>query len=371
MPICSLSIQETWDEILDHLHDSPKDLKSSALVCHAFVSRTQMHLFRSMKVDCERSPPQWHRSHSHHQVMSAARLAQLLSHSPHLIGHIRELYIGQCNVHTLDAMAQIAWSRLHTIIFFGNENYHQTDVIALIGSLVSLPTVRKLSFHSMFWQSAHLHAVLGRCNSGVHSLIFERCYLPNTPYDIPPTTNPHRPIITSLVLFCVEGDFLNHSALPVDLSRLTHVTLHRNNIPELDTLLYTCRNTLQSLDFNGSERYVPSLDFGSFPALSCLRLGGVGKRLQQAIERSGTNTTIHTISYRLLWIGWEGNLRQLESIISAAKMPALRRVEIEIVASSRGQGPQTDGDWVRGVEETMPQLAERGILTIEVVADRE
>ncbi|KAJ7827390.1 hypothetical protein B0H13DRAFT_2439541 [Mycena leptocephala] len=370
--------QETWDAILDHLHDSTTDLKSSAVVCRAFVSRTQMHLFHSVKVDGERSRP-WHSSRPNsrcHQTMSATRLAELLSHSPHLICYVRDLYIGNCHIQTLAAMLQIPWSRLHVIFFVGNQlqDSQKPEVLALIGSLVSLPTVRKLAFHSMFWESAHLHTILSRCNTEVHSLTFESCYLPTTPPNVPAATpNSHLPLITSLVLFSVEGDFLNYSALPVDSSRLAHVTIHQNTIPALETLLYTCRNTIQSLELNGSEpeSYVAALDFGAFPALDRIILGGVGTPLQHALERSWTSN-VETVSYRLLWVGWQGNLRQLESILceAEAKMPKLRRVDITIIASmGTGRGPQTDAEWRGAIEERMPQLAKRGILRVEVLSD--
>ncbi|KAJ7290619.1 hypothetical protein C8J57DRAFT_1705908 [Mycena rebaudengoi] len=214
------------------------------------------------------------------QSMSATRLAQLLSSSPHVIAHIHNLYIGNCSVQTLTAMVQIPWSHLQAIFL----------VLALIDSLVSLPTLRKLAFHSMFWVSAHLHTILSRCNSRVHSLTFENCFLPTTPYDasiFPAPPNSHLPLITSLVLFGIEGDFLNYSALLVDLSRLAQVTLHQNTIPALETLLYTCRHTIQSLELNGSEHYVAALDLGAFPALSWLTLSGVDDLLPPLMGRMG------------------------------------------------------------------------------------
>ncbi|KAJ6550038.1 hypothetical protein B0H19DRAFT_1298464 [Mycena capillaripes] len=376
-----ITLPETcpWDDVLDHLHNAPADLKSLALVCRAFAPRVQMHLFCSVKVESARSRP-WHstQTHSHcHQSMPAARLTQLLSQSPHLIAHIRNLYIGNCSIQTLTSLEQIPWSHLHAIFFVGSQSQEsqQPEVLALIGSLVSLPTVRKLAFHSMFWEPSHLHTVLSRCTTRVHSLTFESCFLPTTPNDVPAAPSPsHLPLITSLVLFVVEGEFLSYNALPIDLSGLAHVTLHQNTIPALETVLYTCRHTIRSLNLNGSEPYVASLDLNAFPALSRLTLGGIDIPLRKAFERSWI-IPLETISYRLLWVGWEKNLRQLESILSAAegKMPALRRVEITMVVSGmgRGRGPQTDAEWRDAIEQKMPQLRKRGILAIEVVDQEE
>ncbi|KAF8203497.1 hypothetical protein K438DRAFT_1964977 [Mycena galopus ATCC 62051] len=377
-----ITLQEpwSWDEILDHLYDAPVDLKSLASVCRAFRSRAQTQLFRVVKVDCERSRP-WHSPSSRpgsrcHQSMSATRLTQLLLDAPHLIDYIRDLYIGNCSLQTLTAMEQIAWSRLHAIFFVGNQGQdcQQPEVLALISSLVSLPTVRKLAFHSMFWESAHLYTLVSRCTPELHSLTFESCFLPTTPYDVPTATATSLPLITSLVLFSVEGNFSNYSALPVDFSRLAHITLYQNTIPALETLLYSCRRTIQSLHLNGSEPYVATLDLGAFPALSHLTLSGVGTSLQRAFERSWVST-LQTISYRLLWVGWEGNLRQLDTMLAGAvgKMPALRRVEVAIFVSGmgKGRGPQSEEEWRRLIGEKMPRLAGREILVIAVVTDEE
>jgi hypothetical protein len=114
---------------------------------------------------------------------------------------------------------------------------------------------------------------------------------------------------------------------------------------------------------------VAALDLGAFPALSWLTLNGVGMPLQHALERSWI-MTLQTISYRLLWVGWEKNLRQLESMLSGAveKMPRLRLVAVTIVVSEIS-GPQTNAEWRGAIGERMPQLVGRGILEIEVVAE--
>ena len=113
-----------------------------------------------------------------------------------------------------------------------------------------------------------------------------------------------------------------------------------------------------------------SLDLGAFPALSWLTLNGVGTPLQHALERSWI-MSIQTISYRLLWVAWEKNLRQLESMLSGSveTMPRLSSVAVTIVVGGipRGRGPQTDAEWKDAIRERMPQLVRRGILEIEVV----
>ncbi|KAJ6448131.1 hypothetical protein C8R47DRAFT_1221966 [Mycena vitilis] len=44
----SLAIQEIWDLILDYHKESSPDLRALALVCRAFVTRVQTHLFRNI-----------------------------------------------------------------------------------------------------------------------------------------------------------------------------------------------------------------------------------------------------------------------------------------------------------------------------------
>jgi hypothetical protein len=193
MEASSLVVQELWDAIIDYLHDSPKDLLSSALVCRAFVHRAQIHLFHSIVIASDRDPG----------AVSAIQLSSILAHSPHLIRYICDLTIGQCDTETLAPIVEVAWSHIFAIALV-----HLDDSLApaldLIGIFVSLSSLRKITFQSNAWEAAHLHAVLAICNPSVHSLAFHSCSPEMT--DTLPDVNSRlilstRPTITHLDLF--------------------------------------------------------------------------------------------------------------------------------------------------------------------------
>ncbi|KAF7341306.1 hypothetical protein MVEN_01866900 [Mycena venus] len=351
-----LLAQEIWDEILDHL-DERSDLEASALVCRAFVPRAQMHLFRAITVG---------RHHTHH-VMSASRLTEIISHSPHIISHIHVLFIAWSNLGTLVPIVEIPWSRLIEIIFtpIDHTDDHERQ-LDLIGSLVSLPTVRKISFFQL-WDSRHLRTVLARSNPGVCSLRFSRCSsLDKYSSHAPTARNSLRPNVTSLELLDAHTipEFLFDATGPVQLSRLAHVTFRTSSGDRINSLLHNCKDTIQSLDFDGSRESAASLDLGAFSSLSHITLNGVGRPLQRAIESSGTSS-VRTI-YFASDSATDSDLQLLDSIISAAKMPALQQVEVVLfIGGYQGPGrPRTTVDWTLLVEKMMPRLFERGILVI-------
>ncbi|KAJ7311685.1 hypothetical protein DFH08DRAFT_449361 [Mycena albidolilacea] len=254
MEASSLVVQELWDAIIDYLHDSPKDLLSSALVCRAFVHRAQIHLFHSIVIASDRDPG----------AVPAIQLSSILAHSPHLIRYICDLTIGQCDTETLAPIVEVAWSHISAIALV-----HLDDSLApaldLIGILVSLPSLRKITFQSNAWEAAHLHAVLANCNPSVHSLAFHSCSPEMT--DTLPDVNSRlilstRPTVTHLDLFFADTDpdFLLTAACPVDLSQLTHVKFGWCSGTGLSSFLVVFAQTIQSIDVDASGQSPPFSD---------------------------------------------------------------------------------------------------------------
>ncbi|KAJ6550099.1 hypothetical protein B0H19DRAFT_1160361 [Mycena capillaripes] len=358
--------QEIWDEILDYLNTG-RDLKSSALVCRSFVSRAQMHLFHSIRLERPTTP----------ETRSAGRLAELLSRSPHLIYHIRNLYIGFCDVETLIAMVQISWSGLLSISFARlyckpREDEQRTQLIDLTSTLASIPTLRNVYFHSSLWEADALCAVLGGCNIEVSRMGFYGAFIgapvlyptSGTKPRMPQSTQP-RPAIASIDVFAVQTiPYFLLDAL--DLSRLAHVKFGRYATSGIDVLLHHCRHTIQSLDFDGSvgEKV---LDLASFPALSHVTLVGVGRGVQEVLERSGASN-VRTICHRITSIDVQSGLLQgLESVVLSANLPALRQVEMHIIML-RGSASFSNAEWRSHINMAMPQLEGRGMLVMRFEA---
>ncbi|KAF7341373.1 hypothetical protein MVEN_01873800 [Mycena venus] len=361
MEASNLLVQELWDEVLDHLCNSRKDLLSSALVCRAFVGRAQMHLFRSIIIASLR----------HQTTLSAAQLAEIISRSPHLIDYISELYVGRCDVETLTPLVHILWSRV-SAISLAHSDEGQVPALDLIGTLVSLPTLRKISFHSNAWEADHLRAVLAGCNPCVISLAFHTCspelLPPNTENTLaPPPYGSPRLNITHLELFFADTipEFLGDAACPIDLSRVAHIKFGWSTGVGLYPLLYGFGDSIESLDVDAGDPGLESLDFGSLSALSHLTVRGHGLSLQRAMELS-RESNLRSICYRMAtWRGTTGliGLQNIQSSILSAKMPKLQRVEVMVVVDEYNK--YTTAQWTSRIEDNLSHLVKRGILTIQ------
>ncbi|KAF8188940.1 hypothetical protein K438DRAFT_1936240 [Mycena galopus ATCC 62051] len=357
METSGLPVQEIWDEILDNI-ESHWDLRAAALTCRAFVLRAQIILFRTVDIRALNSPG-----------LLANRLAKILAHSPHLVYHIHALHIRGCDAETLSPIAQIAWSQLEAISFCPHESESRWEMaFDVIAALVSIPTLREISFNLMHWQPHTLRTVLAQCSPTVCSLSVTHCCLTHPPSyssDAPITGRNRRPIITTLDLLAVN-DIPHVFVDALDLSNLSHFKVSFHLSSGIAELLHSCRHSIQSLELGGSEPEIESIDFGSFPVLSHIILQNVGPALQRAVENSGT-IYVRTICYSLTWISGTDSVMHLEAAILAAMMPMLQRVEVQIngLCLSPTEYPITD--WAAQIREKMPQLDKRGILDITLI----
>ncbi|GLB45006.1 hypothetical protein LshimejAT787_1900840 [Lyophyllum shimeji] len=79
--------QELVDHIIDHLHDDPVTLNSCALVCHAWLPTSRLHIFS--KVSLKVTPAAGHLTPSE----LCKRLHRLFTASPSIICYVRELEV--------------------------------------------------------------------------------------------------------------------------------------------------------------------------------------------------------------------------------------------------------------------------------------
>ncbi|KAJ6538037.1 hypothetical protein B0H19DRAFT_1270408 [Mycena capillaripes] len=371
----SLLAKELWDEILDCLAQCPSALLATALVCRAFVGRSQMLLFRSTHIARPPFP------------VAANQLANILTRSPHLINYIYELWIGRCDAETLAPIVHLPWSRLSAIHF---ARHHTEERLAVdqITAFVSLPTLHQLSFYSA-WDQHDLHTILASCNRGIINVGFW-VFDPPTPYDPPLANNSSHLRITHLDLSVGFNifDFVVHAASPLDLSHLTHLKWNCSaQDPRFYQFLRTASRTIQSLEIWGTvaEHAVVSVDFGSWPALSHITVYSTTALLVKAIACA---RTLRTIRFVFLPEA-RGQLPNLEAALLAADMPALQRVELQVFWPSKHRDTSSIAQWksviktkvfrteaveeppdlsrtelMAMVEKKMPQLMERGILHI-------
>ncbi|KAJ7935875.1 hypothetical protein B0H13DRAFT_2304364 [Mycena leptocephala] len=157
-------------------------------------------------------------------------------------------------------------------------------------------------------------------------------------------------------------------ACPADVSYLTHIKLWRILPDSTDlgpfSIIRHVRRTMGTLEFDGSDPGVESLDFGSFPALT-------------------HPSSISTICYDFFASHEMTDLAALEACILAANMPVLevsiwvrKPIRGSDIASfvknvfRRSEPPAvphpmySQAEWTALIEEKMPGIVGRGILKI-------
>jgi hypothetical protein len=251
MEASSLLVQELWDEMLDYLNSSRKDLLS-ALACRALTLSAQRHLFYSIQLD---------------SGLKASQLVEILSSSPHLIAYISELEINPYNPETLTPIAQVPWSRVSAISLIKRGDAEE-PALELLLPLISLPTLRRVSIRDGPWDTPHLRAVLANCSPPVTTLAFLACSTkiyasPPSPREDPallPSSSPPRITHLEIMLPTTEifgrsiSGFLVDPLCPLDLSRLLHVKCVLLGVQSLLRLLHAAGRTVQSLDIQALGR---------------------------------------------------------------------------------------------------------------------
>jgi hypothetical protein len=280
----TLDLQEIWDEIVDHLHGSPEDLKSSALVCRSFTYRAQSHIFRTINlvpplIFAARSPDQTlQRSDARTSLVGspgpssrpstttlARRLRDLMALSSHLIVNVRTLHIGRGDEELLASIARIRWSRVHTLSLDLASYFHATTASTLndIKTLVAMPSLRTMVFAGAFWDSAHLQNAFDHCNTALEHVRFWHCSPGYTPISThTPTSNVQsspRPKISSISLTFSPSvvDLLRHPACGLDFSNLTSMVCSQSFSPAFSSFVRCVGSTISHLYVpgKGAQRY--------------------------------------------------------------------------------------------------------------------
>ncbi|KAJ7608879.1 hypothetical protein DFH06DRAFT_190747 [Mycena polygramma] len=376
----SLLSQEIWDQIIDHLHDEKGALKSSVLVCRAFVRRSQLHIFASARL-----------------LAPSKRLRKILSCSAHLLDYVCDLSIWKCDAKTLTHLAHLSWPRLSTIsVSYYSGRKKPLPAIDLLCILVSLPTLRSLSISSSSFTLEDIHTILASCSSSL--LSFRFCGEPEMSQtairNFPLTRTVPRPRITHLdldlwVILTTSSilDLILDSGGPFDLSCLTHFNSDGIVALGIPRVVLSVQHTLQHLEIIGIEPGMESLDFGAFPVLSHITVKSIAPPGMDAIAHSA-RSSVRTITCHAHLPGWPDmatQLQDLENAILAADMPELTRVEVRVfrynplrtvsraprwMTRIRGQRPPVEVEptveqLVAGAKEQMPGLGQRGLLVVE------
>jgi hypothetical protein len=252
-----LPIQELWDEVIDSIHDSTVDLKSTSLVCRSFVARAQSHIFRQIALFATKAP------RTTGDV--AARLRNLMAFSPHLISHVQVLYLPTADEETLISVADIRWSHVHSVVLGFSRPTLLSPGIALekVNVLVGLPTLRILSFQGGVWGGTHLQRIFAHCTARLQRLIFFHC-IPVFPSHASPSqaAQSPRPKLSDLSVICSPdiAQILHDPVCALDFSALTKVYCVRSMSIDFEIFLLHYRATITNLHFAGTGMYAGSCE---------------------------------------------------------------------------------------------------------------
>ncbi|KAJ7627295.1 hypothetical protein FB45DRAFT_1082540 [Roridomyces roridus] len=397
--------QEIWDQIIDLI--PCRYLKSVSLVARTFVPRAQMILFRYIAV----GDPTMRNDPDSPKTPSMV-LVDVLTRSPHLIEHVRELKLWICNEETLAPLSQVPWSRLTSLTLFRSNarlgsdcdimliHEKQEKELLLATPLVSLPSLETL--HIGFW--TEWSELLTGCGPNIRRLGFTGVPLDHRlnylchddEHPLPP---PHKLSITHLeVCFLSPFALIGHRdgaifGTKVDLSRLTHLKLGFTSRPPLFSFLSEFPKSIQNLDIHltgdSSNRSIDyslteadddvgdctSLELGCLPELAHLSVRGAPQALpafHQALERHPP-PALHTITHlHFNPTSIVDLLPHLESSIRAVSLPQLRSFAFQLWLREEDCPPselwECEAKWKSRMAEKMPSLVERGILVVEFEA---
>ncbi|KAJ6555972.1 hypothetical protein B0H19DRAFT_138136 [Mycena capillaripes] len=376
MPAPGLPLQELWEIIIDHLHESPAELKSTSLTCRSFVSPAQSHIFREISV------PVKHGDSGIKQRIQAKRLHALMNSSPHLIPYVHSLSLGTCEPEILIPLARIRWSRVHTLSLADMAQDPYDEFVHSIQMLIGLSSLRTLAIRDFERCNAEqLHTILSYCNAGLENITLTFCDIYPAPAFMPLEPPTPRPRIQKLVLGFSTGalELLNSPACPFDFTALNHLRLTEITGARLDLFLRQIGPTVERLSVDAMDNSLRRIDLGFLPALVHIDCNGFGygpvlNTMLGGVPTDNCITTIHLSSRSgvLEWDQWATYMRDFDQVVME-RLPALREVSLEMhITQNRWEQPDpfefNHPGLVRAMEAALPRLHEKGLLSVHICA---
>ncbi|KAF7358923.1 hypothetical protein MSAN_01232700 [Mycena sanguinolenta] len=152
-PLC---IAELVDACISYL-SSPRDLKACALVSRLWVGPAQSRLFSNPSI------LKWH------------PFLNRLSSSPHLIRHVRHLYINLEDVAILKRIAAVHFTHLRSIVVIWSRgrDYLPIGCIVSLQQLFCLPALRRISLHCSFYYEDEYAAIWNQCSPSIKDITLD------------------------------------------------------------------------------------------------------------------------------------------------------------------------------------------------------
>ncbi|KAJ7184756.1 hypothetical protein C8R46DRAFT_1065066 [Mycena filopes] len=330
-----LDIEELLERCIQYLHCSRRDLKACALVSRSWVYPAQSHLFRAPGVLPQLPQPSRSASTWDHFL-------QILSHSTHLIRHIRHLYITPkaTTLSTLRAICTLQFTHLQSVslVYLGDLS---PDVVLLLQQLLSLPTLRRLTLACAIAEWESVLNLLDHCSPSLREIQFLCSREPPTrpPQTLLPLSPRGRITLTSLFMgssHTVDYDLIRTPSL-FDLSRLRLLYVGWSAEIPWPSFGPVVRH-IEALSI--FARTTP-LDLASFPDLTCLRLAlprwipreATLPMAIQILSGIGPANVIRKIVIGADVVTLDGHVcTQLDAALSSLPMPQRPRIEVELTA---------------------------------------
>ncbi|KAJ7643073.1 hypothetical protein DFH06DRAFT_601747 [Mycena polygramma] len=335
LPAC-LPVQEVWDYIIDHLQHSKQDLRSCSVTCWSFVPRTQAHLFRSISI-CTKGPKT--------AESAATELVSITHKHPHLLAYIRRLSVVSSSQTILAHLCRLAWSRLEDLTLTYREHSGAEAMYEFLTRSPRLEVVRIISV------DPHLTPL-------------------HPPFDVTSAVSSPRGKPRRLILIDSDAMFgvLSHPSFPLDFSALTHIHCPGcTSSTELAAFVFRHRSMIESLDLGIMGAGIQSLNLGLFPVLKHVSCAFIGVELNQILKSLGPDNTVDTIRAGLDGPNYVRDLADFQRTINALKMPALRRVELQVLfpaAISPESKVSRERAFESVVERELPDIKARGQLFV-------
>ncbi|KAJ7686029.1 hypothetical protein B0H17DRAFT_1137223 [Mycena rosella] len=333
----ALQIQELADLCIEHLCDSPSDLKVCAMVSRSWASAAQSHLFRKISVASNRCGSNHDWSH----------LLRTLRRSPHLTRHIRHLHIN---------MQAFSGSPICELRFTGLYYVSIRDPCTGPGpfrvgiqQLLRLPTLGRVKIAGKFAGPSDFLEMWHGCSPSiahVELLCIGFSLLHTLPISADPST---RPILKSLGIRSALTNirpWLRPDVCPLDISYLKVLSIADGyemlRWPEFASVLQTIE-VLDLMIIIPPDAHVqhssPTINLSALPHLGFIRMsvaGGLHRDGWQIIlDALSTITTPSSIRTIVIHSGSYldvGGCNQLESHVLSLPVHPLPIVEFEMAA---------------------------------------
>ncbi|KAK7000527.1 hypothetical protein R3P38DRAFT_3056041, partial [Favolaschia claudopus] len=290
-----LHVQELLDNTINFLSDSPATLLSCSLVARSWVYAAQSNLFRAPHVTTE--------AFFNHRNGVEREFCAVLTESPHLLRHVRELFIEEDEGDPDGVIARLCllpFPRLETLIVGIDHLPRWSETFRPI---LSLRTLRTLDL-SMGGGISPCIYFLTLCPSIQHLRL--RCSGEDEKTPVVPHTLPLVQLKSLSVYFGTETYAEERHRLdpvgfyPFDLSKLKALAILTEYLVDLETLPNEARVGIQLLELSGSPSY-RGVDLSGFTNLKiiCLAFAHQSSSVARTVATISTLPCLQTVVFAL------------------------------------------------------------------------